>query len=147
MQNPITADPHWPDGSIFVGDPHAAAARLDAEWLGWRCWYGDSTHRFWAVPRDRWWLLVEAETPHGLAEEMTRHTSAALSPASSVPRGRGAPAVPGGHRRALRGARSGSAMSVATGWFGLARFGEEPTDEEGAVEETNAAAERQRRSP
>jgi hypothetical protein len=87
------------DGSIFVADPHAAAARLEAEAIGWRCWYGDSTHRFWAMPRDRWWLLVEAETPHGLAEEMTRRTSAALSPASPPPRGRGALAAVERQRR------------------------------------------------
>lgn len=90
--------PRWPDGSIFVRDPHAAAARLEAEATGWRCWYGDSTHRFWAMPRDRWWLLVEAETPRGLAEQMTRHTSAAPSPASPVPRGRGTPTAQGEHR-------------------------------------------------
>jgi hypothetical protein len=94
--------PRWPDGSIFVEDPHAAAARLEAETFGWRVWFGDATRSFWATPRGRRGRLIEAKTIDGLAEQMIQ-TTATHSPASSPPRGQGAPRFRADDRRALRG--------------------------------------------
>lgn len=97
--------PRWPDGSIFVEDPHAAARRLEAERPGWRVWWGDKTRQFWAIERGRAGRMVEAETIDALAER-TSNTSTAQPtpmPAPSAPRGRGAPVSGHSGRGALRG--------------------------------------------
>src|SRR6266545_3323869 len=76
---------------MVAEDPHAAAARLDAECLGWRLWYGNATGHFFAV-RVGARVMVEAKTTSDLIEKINRHqaadqarTSATQSPASSPP--------------------------------------------------------------
>lgn len=89
----------WPDGSMVAEDPHAAARRLDAETLGWRIWFGDSTGHFFGVQLGAP-VMVEAKTTDDLIEQIAAKTSAAHSPAPSPPRGWAAPARAG--RRGLR---------------------------------------------
>jgi hypothetical protein len=71
----------WPDGSTVAEDPHAAAARLDAECLGWRVWYGNATGHFFAV-RVGARVMVEAKTTSDLIGKINRHQAA--DPAQNV---------------------------------------------------------------